>query len=253
MKAYLDNNIIVDIEEGIKSLDKVIECVNPAIKSIFFSSAHIGEAEELTDKSEKTKSERISHRMKLIGEITGHNYIYQNMENEVFFQIRTPESVLETNRDTPSSSEIMKGLVSIMSEDQKQQFRKMLGVDPKQINNYSPNNVLEQLNLKLTNWGMNQSFMEMIDHANSFHPDSSSFGLNHKIASMFEFLDIIGYWKDKSTEKSNYARFWDSNHSFYAAHCDYFISDDTRTRNKAKVVYHQLGIGTKVVASTGKE
>jgi hypothetical protein len=32
--------------------------------------------------------------------------------------------------------------------------------------------------------------------------------------------------------------FWDSNHVFHASYCDYFISDDKRTRAKAKVVYN---------------
>jgi hypothetical protein len=64
---------------------------------------------------------------------------------------------------------------------------------------------------------------------------------------------MFGYWKDKANEKSNYARLWDSSHAFFAAFCDYFISDDKRTRNKARVVYNIYEISTKVISSKGEE
>ncbi len=65
---------------------------------------------------------------------------------------------------------------------------------------------------------------------------------------IFELLDLFGYWKDKSNKKSNYARFWDSSHTSFASNCDYFISEDKRIRNKAKVVYEIYDIKTKVLS-----
>lgn len=252
MKAYLDNNILVYIEQGHITLSQVIEQIDPKIESVFFSASHIQEMEEITGSTEEEKLKRINRRLKTIEEVTLNNYLYQNMENEVFFLKETPTSVLETIREVPTG-DIMKTFLSLVTEDQKLQFREMLGINPKRINNYSSSEVITQLNTKLTNWGMNQSFMEMIEHGISFNPQSSSFGLNHRVTAIFEMLDMVGYWKDKVTKSSNYARFWDSGHAFFAAYCDYFISDDKRTRNKARVVYHQFNIGTKVLSSSGAE
>ncbi|EPR73393.1 hypothetical protein ADIWIN_1423 [Winogradskyella psychrotolerans RS-3] len=63
----------------------------------------------------------------------------------------------------------------------------------------------------------------------------------------------MAIWKDKHNSKSNYARLWDASHSFYSSYFDYFISDDKRTRNKAKVVFEIYGAKTKVISSKGTE
>jgi hypothetical protein len=41
-------------------------------------------------------------------------------------------------------------------------------------------------------------------------------------------------------------------YSSFATYCDYFISDDKRTRNKTEVVYDMLNFNTKII-STGKD
>jgi hypothetical protein len=93
----------------------------------------------------------------------------------------------------------------------------------------------------------------MIEKGVELHPDGKSFGANNRFAAVFEILDMIGYWKDKYNAKSNYARLWDSNHAYFSSFCNYFISDDKRTRNKAKVAFHIYNIKTNVISSTGRE
>jgi hypothetical protein len=105
----------------------------------------------------------------------------------------------------------------------------------------------------LTNWGTQENLIELIEKSISFNPDGMNFGLHNRIAGVMELLDMLGYWKDRETETSNYARLWDSNHTFFASHCDFFVSDDKRTRYKARVVYDIYNITTKVVSSNGTE
>jgi hypothetical protein len=124
-----------------------------------------------------------------------------------------------------------------------------LGLDSKILNNYKPEEVILHLNAKLNKLGGSLSFIEMIEKGISLHPQGKDFGLANRIAGIFELLDMLGYWTDKYTDKSNYARLWDSNHAFFASFCNYFISDDRRTRNKAKVVYGIYDISTFVVPS----
>lgn len=91
--------------------------------------------------------------------------------------------------------------------------------------------------------------LNLIEKGISYHPDGATFGRTNRIAAIFEVLDMLGFWKDKATSKSNYARLWDSSHTFYASYCHYFITDDKRTINKAKVVYDIYKIETKILSS----
>lgn len=100
--------------------------------------------------------------------------------------------------------------------------------------------------------GIYNTITESIDVI-TLHPDGKSFGLHNRIVGIFELLDMFGYRTDQYTYKSNVARLWDSNHCYFASFCDDFISNDKRTRNKAKVVYNLWDIATKVMSSAGDE
>ncbi len=64
-----------------------------------------------------------------------------------------------------------------------------------------------------------------------------------KIVDRFISTDLKGYQQD--------ARFAnlidDALHTFYAAHCDYFLTLDRRCYDKAKKVFHDLKISTEVM------
>jgi hypothetical protein len=253
MRAYLDNNILVYVENGILDFENLKQIIDSRIERIFYSSAHLQEADEMQGTTERERNERIEKRLQTIERITSGNYLYQDLDNKVFLQIEKPRKVLETIREIPFANGAMKALANMITEDQRELSRKSLGLETSRLNNYLPSEVIEHLNKKLTTWGQGHSFMEVLEMGILYHPQGQSFGLSNRIAGVFELLDLLGYWKDKATEKSNYARLWDSNHTFFAAHCDYFISDDKRTRNKARVVYDIYDIGTRVLSSKGEE
>lgn len=85
----------------------------------------------------------------------------------------------------------------------------------------------------------------------SSFPQDGTYGIANKMAGIYELLDFMGYWKDRETPTSNYARLWDASYAYYASFCDYFISDDKRNRNKAKVIYNIYDVKTQVVLSFG--
>lgn len=253
MRAYLDNNIFVYLENGTIQLKELIDKIDPRIDKIFYSSAHIQEADEITGTTEEERNERMGRRIKTIEKTTQSNYLYQDLKNNVFYQIQNPAVVLDTIREVPFANSAMKALANLITEDQRALARNSIGLDTAKLNNYSPTEVIDHLNEKLVNWGQGHSFLEIIELGISFHPQGHTFGLSNRIAAIFELLDMLGYWKDKANEKSNYARLWDSSHTFFAAFCDYFISDDKRARNKARVVYGIYDIGTKVLSSKSEE
>ena len=248
MTAYLDNNIIIDIEQENLSLEQISKIIST--DKYFYSAAHLQEANEITGKN---KDVLLNKRFDTLSSITKNNYLYHELKtNQIVILKEKPRGVFKTITEIPFAQNSMKSLINMLSEEQKKTFRHELGISPIELNNYTPKQVIEQVNKETTIFG-GYSIVTLIEKAIELHPDGESFGLHNKIAGVLELLDLIGYWKDKYNDKSNYARLWDSNHTYFSSFCDYFISDDKRTRNKAKVAFLLYGINTKVISSKGNE
>ncbi|KQS48611.1 hypothetical protein ASG38_05585 [Flavobacterium sp. Leaf359] len=252
MHAYLDNNILIDIEQNNISKETIINNIDVNINRFFYSSAHLQEAHEIKGSTEEIK-ERLKKRFNTITETTDNNYLFHELKTKIVHkQIQIPSVVYQTITEVKFGQSTMKGMVNNVSEEQKALFRSQLNLDITKLNNYNPVEVVEQINEKKDVFG-GFSLLDLIDHAIAQFPNNEDFGLHNKFAGVFELLDLVGYWKDKYNEKSNYARLWDSNHAYYASSCDYFVSDDRRTRNKANVAFHLFNINTKVVSSRGEK
>ena len=251
--AYLDNNIFVDIEQNSLSINDLLENIDQNLTDFFYSASHLQEANEMTAETKNELNDRLIKRFQTISSVTNNNYLFQELpSNKVHKLKEKPSVVYNTINDVPFARNMMKGMMSTVNEEQKSEFRKQLNIDPIRINNYSPKEVIEQINSKSDLMG-GFSLVGMIEKAVELHPQGKEMGLHNRFAGIFEMLDMVGYWKDKFNEKSNYARLWDSSHSHFSSYCDYFICNDKRTRNKAKVVFEIYGIETKVLDSSGKE
>ena len=252
--AYLDYNIFTAIEDGNFTLDKILDKVDKAISAIPFSAAHIQEADNIVGDTENQRNDFIEKRLATIRQITNCVYIFQeHPTNKIYWLTEEPTTVLETIRQVPFAKTSMKMFANLISNTQREQVRETLGIETKELNNYSSEQVIGHLNTKLINWGTQDNFLQLLDKAISFHPDKKDFGQHNNIAGVVELLDLLGYWKDRITETSNYARLWDSNHIHFASYCNYLVSDDKRLRNKAKVVYSIYNIQTRIVSSNGTE
>ena len=244
---------MVDIEQEYLSTGDLLANVDSNITEFFYSSAHLQEATEMTAETETELKNRLEKRFATISSITDDNYLYTELPTQNIIVLKEkPSVVYETINFSSIGVNAMKGFMSIISETQKQNFRNQIGTEPMRINNYSPSEIIEHINSKSDLMG-GYSFVGMLDKALELHPQGAEMGIGNNFAAIFEFLDLVGYWKDKFNEKSNYARLWDSNHAYYSSECDYFVSDDKRTRNKTKVVFELYGIETKIVSSKGAE
>lgn len=254
MKVYLDNNIIVSLENGDYSLDRIESLFSNLKIDFVYSSAHIFEVESFQGNELISKKGLLTNRFDSIRHIFKNNCLYLDPDNNQLVNIlEDPQEVYDTITLVPFGIQAMKGFMNMISKEQKEDFRKQLGIEIQKLNNYSAAEVIGHLNTKLINWGTNQSFIELIEYGITLHPNGHKFGLHNRISGIFEFLDMLGYWKDKETNSSNYARLWDASHSFFATYCDYFISDDKRTRNKANVVYNIYNKSTKILSSKGEK
>lgn len=93
---------------------------------------------------------------------------------------------------------------------------------------------------------VNSSRAEMHQIAKRYYPKTKTSDNNVYILVLntYSEIDLEGY---KSDERFN-NMIDDSLHTFYAAHCDYFITLDGNCRYKAQETYKKLGITTKVLS-----
>ncbi|MBZ4190447.1 hypothetical protein [Niabella beijingensis] len=251
LNVYLDNNIVVSVENGEYSLNELKTLLPNKEINLFYSAAHLYEAESFPGNLILSRETFLNRRFQTIRNLFKNNYLYLDLNGNIVRRlVEDPQNVYNTITEIPSAITAMKGFMNFISKELKEQIRDSLGIEVHKLNNYTEENVLEHLNAKLPGLGMDISFMELIEMSINCHPDGSTFGLHNRIAAIFELLDMLGYWKDKETNTSNYARLWDADHCFNASYCDYFVSNDKRTRNKAKVVYRIYKAETKVISTS---
>jgi hypothetical protein len=254
MKAYLDNNIIVSIEDKEFELDDIKKNIDNSISIFAISSAHIQETKELKGKTIEERQKRILNRLELLDSVSSNNYLEHDWYHKnVYFTKSKSKEVFDRIGDNDSATNAMKSFVNLIPEFIKKKIRAKLNIDSTRINNIKPSEIIDHLNTKLPELGTDMTFMEMIEKSIQMNPQGKDFGLHNRIGGIFEFLDMLGYWKDSYTEKSNFARLMDARHTFFGAHCDYFISNDKRTRYKARIVYEYYKIKTIVVDYKGND
>lgn len=231
MRVYLDNNILVSIEENEISIESFLSS-NESIIYVY-SYVHIQELLEAKKDSEKLKLMRI----KTISDLTNNKYLYPD-NNKIALKTEAPEKVILTLEAFGSLTEIFRKAVLDYNIDRNNLIR-ILEIDEKRINNYSAAEVLDYIN-DILKRKLLIGFNSLIE--------LSGASLREKISTLFNLLDFIGFWKDKKDERSNLARAFDSSHAYFASNCDQFVSNDKRARCKTKVAYLLYGINTQVLS-----
>jgi hypothetical protein len=251
MKAYIDSNIIIELEDNTISKNQLNENFENKIDFFYYSFPHLFEAYEISGTDEQ-KSERLDKRFESITNLTENNYILYNTENHKFeTQVSSPESIYKNIPDVNDNIEEAKQLANKLSIEQKKSVKKLFGIDSIELNNFTPEQVKQQIETRKELFG-GLSFDEFLAEAKEEKYPNEEIKLYDQISSLMELLDMYGFWKDKPTIKSNYARSLDGIHIFISTFCDFFITNDTRSRNKAIVIFDLLNINTKVLDMNGK-
>jgi len=230
MRAYLDNNIFVSIEDKQIDLD-ILKKLSEKNVDFVYSYAHISELFEAMDNTEVL----IKKRINTISVVTD-NFYSLPVGDSIEFKKENPQNVIEIFNRYPMVFASLRNSIKNFNPD-RERLIQLLGIDKKQINNYTAIEVVRHLNTILEKEIL-FDFIQMVYSAGTT--------LHGKICAVFNFLDFLGYWTDKRSNKSNIARANDASHVFFATGCDYFVSDDRRARNKAKVAYELFKINTQV-------
>lgn len=250
MTAYIDSNILIDLEQNKICKQQLQENFGNEIKTYFYSFAHLFEAHEISG-SEEEKAERLSRRFKIITDLTSNNYLsYDNEKHAFDLLVEQPEPIFNNIPLVKANIDYVRSLVNEVTTEQKAAAQKLFAIPAVELNNFTPEQVIEQIENRSQLLG-GQTFIEILIEEKEKNYQGEELRLYEQISAMVELLDIYGFWKDKYTNKSNYARAWDSIHIFYSSVCDLFITNDIRTRNKAEVVFKLYGIKTKVLSSNG--
>lgn len=229
---YLDNNVLVDIEQGKICISDFLSLQD---SKYYFSSSHIDELIE----GERISKLSIDNRLVLIENLASNNCIMPGYPNpelcarsplQVYQDAKTPLAIITRQLINQSISNF------IFDRDE---FLKIVRLRKIDVNNIPSQDILIKLNDILSKY-MNISILEILLHSEAI--GRTVFG------TLFNLLDLACYYKDKQTEHSNIARFHDASHAYYAQLCDFFVSQDKRMRYKTKAVYSYLGIKTQVLS-----
>jgi len=103
-------------------------------------------------------------------------------------------------------------------------------------------------NLALKETSVQKTFLEFITD-NMHYKDKSQIPFYEFYSCCYNMLDVFGISKDKITQKNTLDNsFNDGLHSNFAQYCDYFITDDSKTRIKSKALYKLFNIETQVIS-----
>ncbi len=230
MRVYLDNNILIDIEDGVYVLD---EFLTKPRTDYYYSDAHISELLNGLDKSIPGLKEK---RLQTIKSLCGENYLVQDtLGNGMRLAKYEPLDAFERAASLGwmrlPINRLAQGFTpnrpGILSE---------LDLDSREVGSLNPNEVFEVIEKHFLASKYHYTIMDYLFLSEAFTGRTV-------FSSLFNLLDMVGYHKDKN----NVARLYDSSHAYYAHTCSVLVSNDTRMRLKTAAVYHFLHINTKIL------
>lgn len=113
--------------------------------------------------------------------------------------------------------------------------------------NWKTDEVVTNITSKMKALGIGKSFKDLVlmGFGNKEKVDDFQFFM-----AAYTMLDMIGYKSDKLPKASNAMESvsTDAQHAYFAAYCDYMITQDSHLASKAKALYHEFKISTKVIS-----
>lgn len=106
-------------------------------------------------------------------------------------------------------------------------------------------NPIELISKNLQKSSLKKTFDEFVEDTVKSINNGKELSNYERLVNSFLTLDFCGYYKDSRFKNL----LQDACHVYYGAYCDYFITDDNNTYQKAKVLYEYFNIKTRVCSS----
>lgn len=116
--------------------------------------------------------------------------------------------------------------------------------------NWSYDEVIKNIDDFLLKQGTKMTYLEYVE--TTFKHKKEPVNQYEYYTTAYLLLDMIGYKIDrlpKPTDNMQNIQA-DGEHSFYGAHCDFFVAMDKNLRIKSKVLYNEFNIPTKIIEPT---
>jgi hypothetical protein len=244
MIIYPDTNIIVCIEKGELSLAQIKEHFGTYELILPYSDGHLYETDTMSAYGDFTKEQLLAVRFSVLDHIS-HGLWLTTRAKQIMKMNKASEDAYKSICDYPDGERIKQGFEENMPEAARKIFRKVTGLEQNIINHMALGDIVDHLNKQLTQAGMGK-FTDFIAQWEEQMNQPGEISRYDRIAMYFGLFDLMGFYKDKATDKSDFARMWDSNHADYAVETDGFLSRDKRARKKAELTYFLMGIQTPV-------
>jgi len=257
MTIYLDWNIIVELFEGNYSefLKSLVNRDDGIIMP--FSTVHLNEGQKYN----------VDHREKNIIDFIS------NISRNQFLFIDPIETTINTKHPLQVNSfeKIKNEYFTFNSKfdyPEIMNFSKQMGFHNQELNNFDHTEIINKIdeilaaqivgdkfrNAMGNNISFNNFITVLTDFIKAFYVNKFLLSKNiftdkylfeMKIQFSLQLLNALGYWSEKNSKFDSFGN--DTHHSVYAAHCDYFITNDKRLYHKVKAVYHNYSIKTEVI------
>lgn len=197
MKAYLDNNVLVDIEEGRYKTEDFL--TSPDIE-YYYSDAHMNELLEAKGNPKVLQEGRLD----LIAKLCGLNYICSGAITKPEFMLKDCRETYRLN-DNPLRLFINRAVSeSVESFDI---IREKIGLDSKLFNNEEPAHVLQMIDERM----QKQCKLGLLEYLYM----TEAYG-RALYGTLLNIVDMANYWKDTQTKHSGVARLCDASHAYAA-------------------------------------
>ena len=213
---------MIDYEDGKKDLP-----LNDELKYVY-SYVHLQELQELKEVEDKKNK-----RFQTIEKLTSNRYVCHNNYNQIVINKARPIDNFGTlNKSLAKiiSSYIHESMSHRKDDEISKSFMEKLNIEKKIINNYTPEELFEKYGYII-----------------KLYIEKTCKSRQELFQSLFNILDDLGFWQDKFKKGSNMNRSYDANHAYFATICDFFVTEDRRTMEKANVAYKLYGFKTNAV------
>lgn len=118
--------------------------------------------------------------------------------------------------------------------------------------NWTEKDAIPNISVFLESMGVKKSFMELVMMPFAESKNISDYEV---FVAAYTTLDLLGYHSDKLSKPGSTINnlLSDAQHAFMASYCDCFITEDRRLASKAKALYNEFGIETRVLAPSEAE
>lgn len=119
---------------------------------------------------------------------------------------------------------------------------------PTDISNWKEN-TWERLDSHMSSTIIKKSFTDIVSDSVKQNSSNKEWAFYDEFLQAYMNLDLVGFYPEKLDKKNTYTNFSnDSQHAFFAAYCDIFVSNDENIRAKSKAIYDKYGITTEILS-----